>query len=718
MLIQSSLILLFIFDIALIILIYSYNPAGTVNRFLSLLLIPITLTNLAILFLYTGQDKFPVKIGLHIAIWSVIFFFPLFYHFSFYFPRKRITKKTVPTLAALYITPVIIGILNLISIGIETDIPLLSRLIPLTVSSETDSGFYLYHFFMLIYILILLFLTSRRLILSFRLPLLKKERQTIILILTGFIPLSFILLFSYLLFYPLKWGIYLYLIASATYTVFFIFLLFQFGFIERKALVRVFILYPGVIGALFLLFSTFLTGFNQTAMEVLHINEAFVLSVEVLIFIALLSPAIRALEQALENRILPIKQNFHEALKDASFRLVPIISLYELDKFLNRLFLYELRTRQFYFLIKDDQSHKFQTLRRTSNKITPEFSDHGELVRKIKREKRVMDIQQLSLSWSRGTELRTLDYHRIILVIPLFEKNDLVGMCLLGEPGSVQTWHSSEIEALELFASGLAITIARCKMHRQALEMEKRQAKIEKMTVLNELTSGVAHEIRNPMSIISTSAETIASKELSQEETKKLATYIQEETKRMSGLLDKILVSFSPQADLNNTSTDVCSVITHTFELVGSQARKKNLHLEYTFEKQPLYAFIDWAALTQICLNITLNAIEATPENGRIEAAATIKEKMIHIHFINEGAPISEDLSNQIFNPFFTTKENGTGLGLSVSQRLVKEAGGNITLLPDQEHTVFQITLPPASQSGTENETIINIKEHIKNITS
>ncbi len=719
MFVGSLLILLFIFDVALIVLIFTYNPKGTANRFLGLLLIPITLSNLVILFLYSAQGKLPVKIGTNIAIWNIILFFPLFYHFTFNFPRKQLLGKKKYQMLIVYLTPIIIGLLNLLSIEFDTKIGFFSSILPFSLGAEKGTGFYLYHFFVLFYILILLVLTSRRLILSLRLPILRRERHTVILLLIGFIPLSFVLLFNYLLFYPLSWGIYLYLSASTVYTVFFVFLVIQFGFIERKALVRVFILYPALIGVLFLIFRVFLTDFNSTVIELFKINGSFLMSVEVLVFFALLSPLTKLVEDNMVNIIIPIKQNFHEALKDGSAKLVHIINLYELDKFLSELFFEEIRIKQFFFLVKDDHNRRFQTLSRKTHRRVPEFSERGELIDKLKKEKRIIDIQQLAISWSKGEELNILDYFKISLVIPLFEQNNIIGIALLGEPGFVQTWHQPEIEALQLFASGLSITMVRCKMHRRALELEKRQARIEKMTVLNELTSGVAHEIRNPMSIISTSAETIAKKELSSQEIKRLALYIQEETKRMSDLLSKILVSFSPKNDLKNTSTAVVSVVRHTFELIEAQARKKNIHLEISAPIKNIEAFIDWAALTQVCLNIALNAIEATPENGTIEAKLEEQKNKIRILFINDGVRIPESIRDQVFNPFFTTKEKGTGLGLSVSRRLIKEAGGSLKIVPHESKTVFQILLPTITNKKTnEKKEPSFLRKPFKNILS
>ncbi|RKX81719.1 MAG: hypothetical protein DRP57_11485, partial [Spirochaetes bacterium] len=105
MTISAVLILLFTLNIALIYIIYSYNPLGSLNRFLSLLLIPITLTNLEMLFLYSARESMPMRIGLNMAIFGIIFFFPLFYHFSYYFPRKKIQHFSKRLFIFLYILP-------------------------------------------------------------------------------------------------------------------------------------------------------------------------------------------------------------------------------------------------------------------------------------------------------------------------------------------------------------------------------------------------------------------------------------------------------------------------------------------------------------------------------------------------------------------------------------------------------------------------------------
>ena len=239
------------------------------------------------------------------------------------------------------------------------------------------------------------------------------------------------------------------------------------------------------------------------------------------------------------------------------------------------------------------------------------------------------------------------------------------------------------------------MVIERCNTHSQAIEIEKKQARIEKFAVLHEITSGVAHEIRNPMSIISTSAETIATKDLPEGERKKLAGYIQEETSRGSRLLKNIL-SIAPQkSNIHNMSTDVKQVISHTFELIASHAQKKDLSLRIIIKAERIIALIDKEALTQVCINILLNAIEATPYGGYVLAIINkAGVGQVEIRIANSGTPISEEIRKKIFDPFITTKPNGTGLGLSVSQRLIKEAGGSLQLIDDEKETVFQVILP------------------------
>jgi len=699
MAIETFYLILFSFDIGLIILIYTYNTQGVINRFFSLMMIPITLTNLEMLLLHTAQNNVPVQIGFNMAVWGMTFFYPLFYHFTFYFPRKDRKQKPTALLIFLYGVPLLFGILHLINSNPEQILFPFDEFLQQTALFKANLLYYITQILVFAYITILLIFTTRRLILALKKPILPREQKAVLMVLVGFVPLSLILLTMAVLFIPFRGGLIIYLIASIIYSFYFILLIFQFGFFEGKTFVKVFIIYPTYIAFMVILYMTFFKRVNLFIADLFNISATLLLSLEIGALFFIISPLIRLLERKLGNAVIPVSSDIHSGIKNTQNRLIQVIDLNELNLLLEKIFVNEMNLRNFFLLLEDNHAQSYHTMSAPRERDYISFDYKGELVRKLRAERKILNIQNIRLFWSGGTELEILDNNKISLVLPLFVGKKLIGICLLGELGVLRTWHHPEIEEVELFGAQLSIVIERCKTHAAAIEMEQKQARIEKFAAMSEITSGVAHEIRNPMSIISTSAETIATKDLPEEELKIFARYIQEETSRVSKLLNRIL-SIAPQkSDMENISTDVSIVVNHTFDLISARARKKSIYLTIDSSKESCIALIDKEALTQVCLNIVLNALEATPQFGYIKAEIHKNSyNEIEILFINSGQQIPEDLRKKIFDPFVTTKDQGTGLGLPVSMRLIKNAGGKLRLLNTEGKTVFQVLLPASTE--------------------
>ncbi len=691
MIVSAVLIILFILDIALIYLIYNYNVKGTINRFLSLLLIPITLTNLEILFFYSFLRSMHVTIGLNMAIFGSIFFFPLFYHFSFFFPRRRIKNRSNILLAFLYIIPMLLGIMLTLTYKPELSILSFKDLIQPQSYIHRNPVYFSIYLVMIIYQLSLLSLTIFRVAGSLKLNLLQRERKTVIMVLTGFIPLSLILLFNNFVFLPSRVGIYFYLANSGIYTVYFLLLIFQFGYIDRKAVFRFFIIYPSLLGFITILYNRALVPINSLIINSLFIHESFLIILELLLIFNFSIPLIRILENRIDSLMNPSLTDIHKILNLAVPKLAEIIDIIELDQFLIKLFTHDLHVKKFYFLMRDTNMKKYHSLHQCDIEFF--FPLNGELADKLYNIHKICDLHKIALSWEQGEELELLDKYKISLTVPLFTKNKLDAVCLIGGPGVARPWHQREIEELEIFFSGIPVIIGRCQTHTSAIELEQKQAKIERITVLNAIASEVAHEIRNPLSIISTSAETIVSKDLTGKEIRRLAVDILEETERMSKLLNRLL-TLPPLGQIEHSQTDIKETIKRTFELISRKALKNHIHLELSFTNNNCTAMINREAFIQVCLNISLNAIEILPENGTFKAVIIRNQDTIEVQFIDNGPGISPEIEYKIFEPFFTTKLGGTGLGLAVSKRIITEAGGTINVESTVGKTVFNIILP------------------------
>ncbi|MBN2009225.1 response regulator [candidate division KSB1 bacterium] len=227
--------------------------------------------------------------------------------------------------------------------------------------------------------------------------------------------------------------------------------------------------------------------------------------------------------------------------------------------------------------------------------------------------------------------------------------------------------------------------------------LEKQIIQSEKLATIGLLSSGIAHELRNPLNIIETARYFISD------------TY----GDTVSGLNDKLeiihknvtrastiinnLLEFSRQSDVEREAIDIHTLIDKTLSLIGKELVSKNIDLNKSYEKIPP-VFFNLDSLKQVLLNIIINAIQAMP-NGGILGIRTQqnKDNTVSVEIQDTGSGIAQKDLPHIFSPFFTTKEVGvgTGLGLYISHTIMQREGGEI-LVESEEGvgSTFIIKLP------------------------
>ncbi|MBN1999865.1 HAMP domain-containing histidine kinase [candidate division KSB1 bacterium] len=217
-------------------------------------------------------------------------------------------------------------------------------------------------------------------------------------------------------------------------------------------------------------------------------------------------------------------------------------------------------------------------------------------------------------------------------------------------------------------------------MRRAILHRDERQ---------KAMLAGVAHEIRNPLGGIELFAGLLHD-DLTDVEKKHKAEKILRETRNLKELIQNFLDYARPVLP----KRDLCEINKcwqETEMLISDRLKKK--HIKSTFTGTGT-AIADPQHVKQILLNLALNAIEAMPEGGLITISTGTKDKMVFIRFQNNGPEIPADKRQKIFEPFFSDKEKGLGLGLTMVKTLVEENGGQITLESNKKHTTFSILLP------------------------
>ncbi|HOT96455.1 MAG TPA: response regulator [bacterium] len=236
-------------------------------------------------------------------------------------------------------------------------------------------------------------------------------------------------------------------------------------------------------------------------------------------------------------------------------------------------------------------------------------------------------------------------------------------------------------------------------------EIEKQLIKSEKLASIGLLSSGIAHELRNPLNIIETARYSIEDLlNHAQPEIDRKLDIIKKNVRRASVIIENLL-QFSRHSEYERERVDVEKLVDTTLSLVEKETAVRDIHLQKAYAGVPkVYFSLD--SLKQVFLNIIYNAIQAMPNGGvlRIVTSASSDGGWVDIEFTDNGVGISSENLSHIFTPFFSTKRDsgGTGLGLYLSYTIIKREGGDILARSREgSGTTFTVKLPVAQTPGT-----------------
>ena len=228
----------------------------------------------------------------------------------------------------------------------------------------------------------------------------------------------------------------------------------------------------------------------------------------------------------------------------------------------------------------------------------------------------------------------------------------------------------------------------------EKIYMKKRLDQSESLRTLGQLAAGIAHEIRNPMTSLKGFTQLLTQN--ATDDAKRYLTVINDEINKMEEILTQFL-ELSKPSNSKFTINNMEEIIVEVVNFMGPQALLKSINLNITSHiYKDCQVVGDCQLLKQVFVNAIKNGIEAMPQGGNIYITLTNKlENFISISVRDEGHGIDDEHINKIFQPFFTTKSTGTGLGLSHVYKVIEEHGGNIEVSSVVgEGTTFEFILP------------------------
>ncbi len=233
--------------------------------------------------------------------------------------------------------------------------------------------------------------------------------------------------------------------------------------------------------------------------------------------------------------------------------------------------------------------------------------------------------------------------------------------------------------------------------------------RVDRLVSLGKLASGIAHELRNPLAGIKTTAQALGEEMSGDDSRREYLHRITKEIDRLNDLL-KTFFSFAKPQNLNLAHCHIKDIIDEIIPFLIKEIADKGIRFVETYHPQLPKIKVDKTQMHQVFLNLFLNAIQAMPNGGelRIEASPMIsdplkgsKQNFIRVVISDTGRGIPAQIVHKIFDPFFTTKPKGIGLGLSITYQIIKKHGGTIKVDSEWERgTSFIINLPETLENS------------------
>jgi signal transduction histidine kinase len=283
--------------------------------------------------------------------------------------------------------------------------------------------------------------------------------------------------------------------------------------------------------------------------------------------------------------------------------------------------------------------------------------------------------------------------------IPLVSKGQLIGMINLSHKFNKDIYSHEDIELLSTLANQTTVAIENARLYDDVKKSKSYIRRADRLASLGTLTAGLAHEIRNPLVAIKTFTQLLPERIDDEEFRNHFLSIASGEVDRISALVTELL-EFARPSEPKFELEDINGILDGMILLISTETKSKHIDIvkEYTSDLGPIT--IDREQMKQVFLNMLLNAIEATPEKGSIYVRTRSYTKpegepYIQIEFTDTGCGIRPEYLEDIFTPFFTTKEKGSGLGLSISNQIIQDHKGYIDVESQvNKGTSFFINLP------------------------
>ena len=443
---------------------------------------------------------------------------------------------------------------------------------------------------------------------------------------------------------------------------------------------------------------------------------------------AVLFPRIKPqTEKAVEQLLFKDRYDYRETLGKFSKAMVTILDLQSLSKRIIETITQTMGVEKASLFLWNEEKGGYSLFESKNIKMTastPLLSKNDPLPHYLQKIEEIIIREEL-VKGANIPELNEVTKKMSLLEaevsIPLILKGQLIGMINLGYKFNKDIYSHEDIELLSTLANQTAIAIENARLYEDLKRSKSYIRRADRLASLGTLTAGLAHEIRNPLVAIKTLTQLLPERLDDEEFRNQFLQIASGEVDRISSLVNELL-DFARPSDPKLELEDINTVLDGMILLVSTETKKKQINIikNYSSDLPPIQ--IDREQIKQVFLNILLNAIEATTENGKItvKTRSFMKpggEPYLQIEFNDTGCGIPGEYIEDIFNPFFTTKSTGSGLGLSISNQIIQDHRGYIDVESQLgKGSSFFINLPVNKDYPKRRKSDLENNQNIPNI--
>ena len=424
-------------------------------------------------------------------------------------------------------------------------------------------------------------------------------------------------------------------------------------------------------------------------------------------------PHIVPTAQRFTDRLFPSRVSYHDALQAFTERINSSVTVDNLLQAVVDQTVQTIGVRRAAIFTKDDVGERM-VLRAScgpSTSDTTELEEQSPLIRRLIAGADHVLVDELprlvnAAQWHRLRQiLSELD---LTLCMPLYLQKELVGFLGLTEKDNREMFYSTELNILERVASDTAFNLH----YRRVQEEVMRKSRLVE---LGTIAAGIAHEIRNPMASIRTFAQLLPERKNDEEFHLEFSRVVMKDLERINRVIESML-TFARTSPVTLSNYSAVDVVEEAVLLVNPRFHDRKIEVTKNY-KTTAQVWIDKQRFLQVLVNLLNNAVDAVGPNGRIDLSVrthtssvtgtggTTHSASVVIEISDNGPGVPPAIRHRLFDPFFTTKSEGTGLGLSLSQKIVRDHGGVITVSSTEgKGSSFQVRLPLSQRQSSAAE--------------